>query len=516
MNLRHVLHQLGLLLLVLSAAMTLTIAGYEGWLEVARDHAEPLASLAGLASAFLGGLLGGGLWLYGRRGKIDQMTRREAMLLVALSWLVGAALSGMPFFIWAHLAHRGPDAHHEFHSFIASYFEAMSGLTTTGATVLSDIESLPKGLLLWRSALHWFGGLGIVVLFVAVLPMIGVGGKRLFQVEAPGPKAQGVRPRIRETARTLWLIYVGLTILQTLALRLAGMSWFDALAHTFATLGTGGFSTRNASAGAADFTIASQYVIILFMALAGVNFGLYYSLVRRRVGSIFHDPELRFYLASIAVAAVVIFFYLWHAPITLTTGQTIPSASFEQAARHSLFQVVSIHTTTGFATADFDLWPFLPQALLIGVMFIGGCAGSTGGGIKAVRILLCFKIIRLELERVFRPNVVRAVRLGKSPVDAPMRESVLIFTLLILLLFALGGIAINLIEGDKFDFTSSATASIACLMNIGPGLNEVGAVRNYGFFSDPSKALLSLLMVLGRLEVYAILVLLTPGFWRKD
>ena len=188
----------------------------------------------------------------------------------------------------------------------------------------------------------------------------------------------------------------------------------------------------------------------------------------------------------------------------------------EGALRHSLFQVVSIHTTTGFATADFDLWPFLPTAILIGVMFVGGCAGSTGGGIKVVRFLVIFKIIRLELERVFRPSVVRAVRLGRSPVDPPMRESVLVFTLLMLLLFVLGSVAIMLLERDTLDFTSAATASLACLMNIGPGLNRVGAVQNYGFFSDASKALLSLLMVLGRLEVYAILTLMTPGFWRRD
>ena len=269
MNYRYVLNQLGLLLLVLSAAMTLCIAGYEGWLELVRHHAEPLASIAGLASAAIGAAVGGGLWWYGKRGgSVEQMTRREAMLLVAVSWLIGAALAGLPFFLWAHLAHTA-DSTHEFHSFIACYFEAMSGLTTTGATVLTQIEDVPRGILLWRSALHWLGGLGIVVLFVAVLPMIGVGGKRLFQVEAPGPKAQGVRPRIAETARTLWLIYCGLTILQTIALRLAGMSWFDALAHTFATLGTGGFSTKNASAGAAEFSIASQWVIIVFMALAG-------------------------------------------------------------------------------------------------------------------------------------------------------------------------------------------------------------------------------------------------------
>ena len=255
------------------------------------------------------------------------------------------------------------------------------GLTTTGASVLSEIERLPHGLLLWRAMTHWLGGLGIVVLFVAVLPTLGVGGKKLFQVEAPGPTSQGVRPRIVETARILWMIYVGMTVVEILALRLFGMGWFESVCHTFATLATGGFSTRNASVGAFD-SLGIEVTIIVFMVLAGANFGVYYQIIRCRFQNVWRDPELRLYLGVMALASTVVAVSLMGQPVITTTGDVVTTSTAD-AVRYGVFQVVSIQTTTGYCTADFDQWGFVGKAVLIGLMFVGASAGSTGGGIKS-------------------------------------------------------------------------------------------------------------------------------------
>jgi len=512
-NLRSVLCQLGLLLWVLSASI-LAVAAWSGVRVIRGDESELLACRALLLSAFIGVGCGSGLWILAHR-KTGEIGRREAMLLVALSWLVGAALSATPFRLWA--AMEFDHLHHDmaFGSFVNCYFEAMSGLTTTGATVLSDIESIPRSLLLWRALTHWLGGLGIVVLFVAVLPLLGVGGKRLFRVEAPGPTAEGVRPRIQETARALWLIYLGLTLAEVLLLRICGLNWFESVCHTFATLATGGFSTRNASVGAFD-SLAIDIVVIVFMLLAGVNFGIYYNVLRGRWNAIREDTELRWYLGIVAVASAVILLCLGGAAIVTTAGD-MEAASTGPAARHTVFQVAAIQTTTGFCTANFDLWPFVPKALLLVLMFVGASGGSTGGGIKVVRCVIAVKVLAAEVEHVFRPNVVRTIRLGRRTIDPELRHGTLAYVLIILVLFALGTAALMMLEaGAGLDITTAATASAATLNNIGPGLAAVGAVENYGWFCGPSKIVMSLLMVLGRLEVFAIVVLFMPSFWRGD
>ncbi len=286
--------------------------------------------------------------------------------------------------------------------FVDCYFEAMSGLTTTGATVLSDIDSMPRGLLLWRALTHWLGGLGIVVLFVAVLPTLGVGGKKIFHVEAPGPTHAGVKPRIKETARILWTIYMVLTAAQIVALLCCGMSLFESVCHTFATVATGGFSTRNASVGAPDYGLAVNLVVIVFMVLAGVNFGLYYHAMRGAFNSIWKDTELRLYLALFSGGSLIVVASLIFAgePLLTTGGQQI-DASVGAATEHGVFAVASIITTTGFGTADFNVWPFIAQAVLVGLMFIGGCAGSTGGGIKVVRFGSPLKFCFQKSRRLF-------------------------------------------------------------------------------------------------------------------
>lgn len=513
MSVRYVGSQLGLLLLVLSAAIgAVGLWSALGWWT--GDASEADACRALLLTSGFGGLLGFGLWLLGR-GRAEQLGRREALLLVGASWLVGAALAAAPFRVWA--AFPNDWQHHDpaFLSYVNCYFEAMSGFTTTGATVLTKIGSIPHSLLLWRALTHWLGGLGIVVLFVAVLPTLGVGGKRVFRVEAPGPSPEGVRPRIRDTAQVLWMIYVGLSIAETLALKVLGLSWFEAVCHTFATLATGGFSTRDGSIGELH-SPSVEAVVIVFMILAGVNFGIYYQVIRKRWRAAIRDPELRVYLAVLFIGSVVVMADLYNHEIHTTMAERL-EPSIGSTLRHGVFQTVSIQTTTGFCTADFNRWPALPKVVLVILMFVGASAGSTGGGLKIVRCVIAVKVLWAEIERVFRPNVVRVVKIGNTTVDSDLRLATLSYVLIILMLFAGGSFALLLFEqGNGIDITTAATASAATLNNIGPGLGLVGAVETYAWFGGPSKIVMTLLMVLGRLEVYAIAVLLVPRFWLRE
>ena len=517
MNFRIVIKQLGWLLGVLSAGILLV--GIWAMVQAFQGDTAETAAVWGLMLTVAGGVaLGGVMWWWGH-GSVGEIGRREALLLVALSWFVAAGLAGLPFYIWHHIADSPIDP--AFASFTNCYFESMSGLTTTGATVLSDIESIPRSLLLWRSATHWLGGLGIVVLFVAVLPMLGVGGKRLFRVESPGPTPEGVRPRIQEAARALWFIYLGLTVAEIIVLMLVGMGPFDAVCHTFATLATGGFSTKNASAAA--FGPGIQIVLIVFMLLAGINFGLYHHLTKRRWKLFAEDRELRAYLLfiGVGVAVVVLSYHTFGAAVTgggeMATEAARDYPGWSQAWLDSIFQVVSIQTTTGFCSADFDRWHFTAKAMLVLLMFVGGSAGSTGGGVKVIRIVMMGKILWAELEKVFRPNVVRPVKMGRLTIDADMKLATLSYVLVIILLFGIGTAGLMLFESaPNITITTAATATIATLNNIGPGLDAVGAVQNFGWFTAPSKWLMCILMALGRLEVFAILVLLDPRFWRAE
>lgn len=510
MNFRIVLKQLGWLLGVLSAGIFLV--GLWGLVQAIGGDTSESAAVWGLMLTVAAGLaVGGGLWWFGR-GDVGQLGRREALLLVALSWFLAAGVSGLPFLIWHHLSDAPLDP--AFVSFTNCYFEAMSGLTGTGATVLSDIESIPRSLLLWRAGTHWLGGLGIVVLFVAVLPMLGVGGKRLFRVESSGPTPEGVQPRIQEAARALWYIYSALTLAEISALLLVGMEPFEAVCHTFATLATGGFSTRNASAAA--FGPGVHMVMIVFMMLAGVNFALYHHLARGRWRLLVEDRELRAYLMFLGAGSIlVVWSLLTYGTLAANGGRSLPSRP--QALLDGVFQVVSIQTSTGFCTVDFDRWHFTAKAVMVLLMFIGGSAGSTSGGIKVVRIVMMGKILWAEIERVFRPNVVRPVKLGRLTVDADMKLATVSYVLMIVLLFGIGTGGLMLFErAPEITITTAATATAATLNLVGPGLDAVGAVQNYGWFSGPSKWLMCVLMALGRLEVFAILVLIDPRFWRSE
>lgn len=519
MNYRFVARQLGLLLVVMSAAMAATML-YELYLlwggDMDQGEGEAARAL-GITTAF-GAALGGSIWFFTRKHDADwALARREALLLVATSWVIGAALTAMPFLLWAQLS--GAHVDHPFRTFTGSYFEAMSGLTTTGATVLggenSKIADLPKGLLLWRSTTHWLGGLGIVVLFVAVLPMVGTAGKKMFSVESTADKA-GVRPRIAETARVLWLIYLGLTVACIILLRATGaMDWFEAVNHSFSVLSTGGLSTNDASIGGFN-SVAVDLILTVFMIVAGVNFVLFFHLAQKRWDVVLHDVELRIYLILKFVVAFIIAINLIGVGYSTTTGNEIDGGFFT-SFRYASFQTASMQTGTGFATADYDGWPALSITLLMGLMLIGGCGGSTAGGLKVFRFWVLLKVLFAALERAFRPNVVRPIKIGKNTIEDDTKLSALVYFSILILFTALGTMLTLVIEEPNgIDVQTAASASYASLCNVGPGLHGVGATRNFGWMQPATLWVQIVLMALGRLEVYALLVLLVPRFWRGD
>jgi trk system potassium uptake protein TrkH len=516
LNYRLAAKQLGLLIAMLSGVMGLVglwSYGLWQWGDVAD---EQHAWWALISSALGGAVTGGLLWGWGHTAS-EHLGRREALLLVALSWLFGAVMAGVPYFIWAHLHYPEADQVHPFHRVADCYFEAMSGLTTTGATILSEIEALPRSLLLWRALTHWLGGLGIVVLFVAVLPSLGASGKRLFRVEAPGPSPGGVRPHIRDTARILLYIYLGLTAVAIVALRATGeLDLFDSICHTLSVLSTGGFSTRDASLGYYD-SVAVDVIVIVLMLVAGVNFALFYQMTQGRFHAAWKDTELRFYLLLKVVVIILVFINLQGHEITTTAG-TIAEDTPGHVLRNAAFTTVALHTGTGFCTVDYDPWPFYSRALLVGLMFIGGCAGSTAGGIKVIRLWIGLKVMMSELERAFRPNVVRPLRVGNNIIDQDIKLGAVVYVVVLFMLLVLGAVFVQLLElsNERCDFQTAFSASMSTICNVGPGLHGVGATQNYGWFGDGSKFVLSLLMALGRLEIFAILVLFTPRFWRGN
>ncbi len=525
MNFRNAIHQIGLLLLGFGGLMGALVPVV--WV-IGKFDGRSLdlnAAAALLLSCAACMVVGAAAWFLTRRCK-PFIGRREALLLVALSWLIGALFAAMPFFIWATWFSESSGGVHRFASFVNCYFEAMSGLTTTGATILADIEAVPRELLLWRSFTQWVGGLGIVVLFVAVLPSLGVGGKKLYQVEAPGPSHEGLQPRIIETARFLLIIYLGLTALEILALLfIGGMQFFDAVCHTFTTLATAGFSTHNASIGYYYNKPAVDLIVILFMVLSAANFGLYHQLWRGRLRAVWKDTELRLYFGLLVVGSLIITLAVHNSgqPITLTATQAdgapiTVQPTFVNSLRQSVVTTVSIGTTTGYCASDYSRWSFMPQAVLVMFMFIGGCSGSTAGGIKVIRVWLALKVLLGQIERVYSPNVTRPLRVADATVDTRLQLGAVAYVLGIVVLFAIGWVALMLIEqanpASNCSPTTAAGASLATLCTIGPGLDGVGATQNYGWFSAPSKILMCVLMALGRLEVFAIVVLLKPTFWR--
>lgn len=478
MNARTVLRLVGILTVFIGLSMGFSL--FWSWY-----FGESMAALL-LSMAIC---LGAGSVLYAIGwGSRAPVMRREGMAVVGLGWLLAALFGALPFYF------SGLD-------FADAYFEAMSGFTTTGSTVLPDIEQLPKGILFWRSFTHWLGGMGIVVLFVAILPYLRASGKQLFKSEVPGPIAEALRPRVSETASLLWRLYLGLSLAETLVLWLLGLSVYEALCHTFGTMATGGFSIWNKSIGHYD-SAAVDVVIIVFMVLAGTSFGLYFQVLRGNWKALFRDSEWRFFIGLIGVSVLF---------VTLDLFWRGVYGDLLQSLRFAAFQVVSIITTTGYGTADFEQWSSFSQLLLVALMFVGGCAGSTGGGMKVIRIMVILKYLYIGMEQVFRPRMVRALKVNGIPVENDVRNAILAFfclSLNILLFCSLAMAAMGV------DVMTAVTSVIATLNNIGPGLGAVGPVENFSALPTAGKYLLSLCMVLGRLELFAVLVLFMPSFWR--
>ncbi|SMF25185.1 TrkH family potassium uptake protein [Pseudobacteriovorax antillogorgiicola] len=517
MNFSAVGKILGLLLLLLTAGMVipLGIASYDFVQQAHDPAATKLATLPllGILTGISMGLLISMALLFLNRQADTNVGKSEAILLVFLSWSLGSVIAAFPFFFWARFAYEVTGLDSPFRNLINCVFETVSGLTTTGASILTDIPSIPDSLLFWRALLQWYGGLGIVVLFVAILPMIAGGNKKLFSAEATGITKDGSTPKIQETARSLWLIYCGFTAFQVILMLMLDpeLSVFSAITFAFSTAATAGFSVLNESAG--TMLPSVQWVMILFMMIAGVNYGLYYQFFQGKWRDLFNDIEFRAYVAIILTATAIIALTIHGHNYVDMNGQE-PGGSIEQTLRDAAFQVVSILTTTGFSNADSDMWPQLCQLVLVSLMFIGGCGGSTGGGIKVIRIVSSFKLFFAQLEKVYRPNVVRPIKLGRHIIQDHMKIAILLHILAVILLAFLGAVMLIIIE-PEIDGVSAFTASIATLNNIGPGFSMVGATQNYSWLSDMSKVILTLWMLIGRLEVFTVLVIFSPRFWKQ-
>ncbi len=468
---------LGIMLLFLALTMALAALWSIG---------EPQGDRGSFLSAiFITAGTGAFLSVLAYRSRGEPLSLAESFTLVSLAWLMAGFFGGLPFYFF-----KGAGC-----SIIDAFFEAVSGFTTTGGTVIVDLEVLPRGLLFWRALTQWLGGMGIIVLFLAVLPRFGFRSTTLYRAELPGPVAERFVPRVAETARWLWMIYTAFTVLQTLLLLLCGLSPFDALAHTFTTMPTGGFSTYNASVAALD-NPAAEVVMIIFMFLAGVNFTIYFRLLKGDRKAL-KSEELRFYSVVLAVAALLIAINI--APFL--GGNIILSI------RQSLFQVVSVATTTGYASTDFDIWPHFSRVLLLLLMFLGACGGSTGGGIKQIRLLLLFRYARRELVRLVHPSAVASVKLDGQAVSEETLRGVTGFAFLYIFFFAVSTLALCWM---KLDLTTAASAAASALGNVGPGLGMLGPRFTYHAVPAAGKALLSLMMIMGRLEIYTVLVLLLP------
>lgn len=453
--------------------------------------------LAGLTTFAVGGTL-----MFITKTHKKELKKREGYIVVTFGWLLLAFSGTLPYLYTQAI----PD-------FTDAFFETMSGYTTTGASILSDIEIIPKGVLFWRSMTHWIGGMGIIVLAVAILPLLGIGGMQLFAAEAPGPSADKLHPRITDTAKRLWLIYFGYTVAETILLKLAGMTFFDAMNHSMATLSTGGFSTKNTSVAYWNDTPSIQYIITFFMFLAGTNFVLSYFAFKGKIQKVIKDEEFKFYgiftvLFSIMCALVI--FSNADVPVSDYHPQVL--GGFESSFRHAIFQVVSVVTTTGFVTADFSSWtPFL-SVFFFGLMFVGGSAGSTSGGVKVVRHLVMIKNGLLEFKRTLHPNAVIPVRYNSKAVSKEIVFNVLAFFILFMLLFIIGALGLGILG---LDFETAIGGAVSSLGNVGPAFGSLNPLANFGHLPALAKWWCAFLMLLGRLELFTVLIVFTPFFWRN-
>ena len=489
MNIRSILNILAALLTLLGISMLIPAGiafGFGG------------SDLSGfLYSCAISIIIGLPIWFFTRKGY--SVTNKDGFAIVTFAWIITGIVGALPFYLSGAIP-----------NITDAFFESMSGVTTTGATIIGNpstlphlpngIESLPHGILFWRSFIQWIGGMGIIVFTIAILPLLGVGGVQLFKAEVPGPVSDKIRPRVRETAKYLWMVYIGITIAEIIMLQIAGMNWFDAVCHSFTTMPTGGFSTKNASIGFYD-NVGIHYIMIFFMFIAGVNFSLHFRAISGDIKSYFRNSEFLTYFWLIALVTVV-----------LTLSLVIKSGNWSHAFfLDSLFQTVSILTTTGYATADYELWAFFAQFLILILMFIGGMGGSTGGGMKIVRVMLILKYAALETRRMLHAKAIIPIRIGKKYISGDVIRNTLGFFLFYVFIFVFTSFFLTTLN---IDLKSSMGVAASALGNIGPALGEFGPTDNYALLPGVGKWLLTFCMLLGRLEIFTVVVLFSRTFRR--
>jgi len=494
LNYKIIIHIMGVLLLINGGFMLLAMLIsliYKDGVTVQIAVAAMLTMIIGVAFMFF------------TREHQKDLGKREGYIVVTFGWVFMSLSGTLPYIFTNSIP-----------LFTNAFFETISGYTTTGASILDDIEAIPYGVLFWRSLTHWIGGMGIIVLAIAILPLLGIGGMQLFAAEAPGPSADKLHPRITDTAKRLWYIYVGYTALETMLLKMAGMNFFDAINHAMSTLSTGGFSTKNTSVAYWNDNPLIQWIIIVFMFLAGANFVLSYFAFKGNFKKIFHDEEFRYYgryiLLFSTMAAFVIYFQADASVSTIKHPMVWGKA--ESAFRHAIFQILAVVTTTGFVSADYTMWtPFL-TVFFFGLMFSGGSAGSTSGGIKVVRHIITIKNGLLEFKRTLHPNAILPVRYNTRAVNKEIVFTILGFFILYFLSFIIGSLGLGALG---LDFQSAIGGAATSLGNVGPGLGQLSPVNNFNSLPLAGKWWCSFLMLIGRLELFTVLILFTPFFWRK-
>jgi len=482
MHTRVITHFVAILILFLGLCMVAPLLA-----ALLFEDGSASAILYSMAIAFLTGFT---LFIATRNTDDRQLNHRDGVAIVTLGWIMAGLVGTLPYLFSQAI----PD-------FTNAYFESISGFTTTGASILADIESLPKGILLWRSLTQWLGGMGIIVLSIAILPYLGIGGMQLYKAEVPSPVVDKLKPRISDTAKTLWKVYLSFTAIQVILLAAGGMSLFDAVCHAFCTMPTGGFSTKNASTAYYN-NVYFDCVLIGFMLLAGINFSLHYRLIKGDLKIFGRDSECRVFLILVAVFTALITFDIY--------GSVYSSAS--ESLRQAAFTVSSIITTTGFVSADYDKWPAFSQMILVICMFLGSMAGSTGGGMKIMRIMLVIRHSYHQMFQVIHPHAVTTLKLGGRPVPGDVLSSIWGFFVLYLGLFVVASL---IMAALGLDFVSAFSSVATTIGNVGPGLGVVGPVKNFLEIPVIGKWVLVLCMLLGRLEIYTVIVLLAPAFWKK-
>ncbi len=483
MNLKLMLNITAFVLIILSLFMLCPII-----VSLIYKDSDTMSLISSFLITLLTGLL---IYFSSRRHKKEELRHREAFSVVTISWISVAFFGSLPFIFSGSIS-----------SFTDAYFESMAGFTTTGASILTDIETLPKGILFWRSIIQWVGGMGIILFVLAILPLLGAGGMQLFKAEVPEISVDKLRPRIIDTAKALWFIYAGFTLIMTAFYMVGGMNIFDAICHAFTTISTGGFSTKNASIAHFKSPFI-EYASSIFMFLSGVNFALYFYLFKGNAGKLYRSSEFRFYLTIVLITIVL---------ITIANISYLTYDSLLTSFRYSVFQVVSIISTTGFASADYSLWSSFSQMVILTIMFFGGMIGSTAGGIKQVRMLLTMKQGYRELYQLIHPRAVTSIKLDEKFLTKEILGSIWGFIFLFIFLCSLASIAMT---ATGVDIITSISTVVSAMSNVGPALGDAGPANNYSSIPLAGKWILIFCMLTGRLEIYTVLILLLPQFWKK-